>query len=87
MTEFEKTADECDTAAQLQDHFNQQGRAVVSAALASEIVKLEKSTGEKFDGCCVGCGEDLPAVRIAYGRVRCTPCQTTVEKLDKQRAR
>lgn len=80
MTEFEKTADECDTAAQLQDHFNQQGRAAISAQLKSE-------QGADFDGTCVDCGEEMPPVRIAYGRCRCTLCQVAKEKLDKQRAR
>jgi len=34
-----------------------------------------------FDGeHCVGCGEPLPSVRLAMGRVRCTECQGREER-------
>jgi RNA polymerase-binding transcription factor DksA len=35
---------------------------------------------EGFDGLtCVDCAENIPAARLAMGRVRCIECQSTLE--------
>ena len=33
-----------------------------------------------WNGLCVDCEDDIPAERLALGRVRCTSCQTLLEK-------
>lgn len=34
-----------------------------------------------FDGAtCVVCSDDMPALRLTMGKVRCTLCQTKLEK-------
>jgi hypothetical protein len=50
-------------------------------------VRLELAQSHPdFDGeHCIGCGDGLPPVRIAYKFVRCTNCQCEVERLAKMR--
>lgn len=66
--------------------------------IADEIAEAEREIGlknarealapqfdESFDGeTCVDCPEKLPANRIADGRIRCTVCQSIVEKKKKR---
>jgi hypothetical protein len=34
-----------------------------------------------FDGVtCVRCGDDMPPLRLSMGKVRCTACQTLLER-------
>lgn len=43
--------------------------------------KFKKETHPDFDGeTCVVCGEDMPAQRLALGRIRCLKCQEKLEK-------
>lgn len=70
-----------DMAAQLQDQNNEQARA--RAALASQ-----PQTHEDFDGeHCLVCFDDMPAARLAAGRIRCVVCETKIEKSNKLRGR
>jgi hypothetical protein len=72
---IERTADDLEMAGALQEHYNAEGRARSERALAPE-------THPDFDGVhCVeaDCGVELPAVRLAYKRIRCTPCATAAE--------
>ena len=49
---------------------------------------LEPQHSERFDGVnCVDCANEMPRERLVARRIRCTACQTLVEKRDKQRAR
>lgn len=73
---YERSADELEMASHLQEQLNTAGRAEVTKALKSEQPK-------DFDGNCIDCAEELPPVRIAYGRVRCCECQTEKERLAK----
>lgn len=75
---MERTADELDMAADLQQRANDDGLARVRLQLVQ--------SHPDFDGVhCIepDCGEELPAVRIAYKRVRCAACQTEVERREK----
>lgn len=77
---YEKSADDLEMAAHLQDQLNTAGVAAARQAMAPQ-----KADG--FDGVhCVepDCGEPLPPVRIAYGRVRCTDCQVKADRLAKR---
>lgn len=33
-----------------------------------------------FDGMCVECGDDIPALRIKFGAINCVMCQEIAEK-------
>ena len=76
---IEKTADQIEMASQIQEKINEQGLALVRAAGGPQ--KHPDFDGEH----CVDCEDDLPPVRIAYGRIRCTPCQTAAEQAAKRR--
>ncbi len=68
-------------AAQMQDQMNEQ-------ALANQRAADKPQTHPDFDGLhCIDCEEDLPAVRLAYKRVRCTVCQEAQDKRDKLRGK
>lgn len=36
---------------------------------------------------CVDCDDDIPAARLALGKIRCVACQDSKEKKEKQYAR
>lgn len=81
MSEYEKSADELETASHLQEQMNLAGRRAAEAAMAPQ-------THPDFDGAhCLDCDVDMPAVRLAYGRIRCTACQVAADKLAKLRRR
>lgn len=81
MSEYEKSADELESASHLQEQLNLAGRRAVEAALAPQ-------THPEFNGAdCIGCGESLPPVRLAHKRIRCAECQTEIERLEKMRRR
>ncbi len=70
---FEKSSDVLDMASQLQEQQNEQAIDRMRA-----IPKVQ--THPDFDGAhCVECEVDMPAERLAAGRVRCTACETVVE--------
>lgn len=78
---IERTADELETADQLQELGRADGLARVRDALKAEH-------HPDFDGVnCVSCGDELAPVRIAYKRVRCAACQTEIERQEKMRRR
>ena len=74
---YEKSADDLEMAAHLQDQLNAEGRYACQRANAPQSAPGVKQTT------CVACGEDLPPVRIEYKRIRCAVCQTEVERLTK----
>lgn len=46
--------------------------------------QCDESQFAEWDGVhCWECEEDLPAARVAMGRVRCVPCETLLEKCKK----
>lgn len=65
--------------------------------LADEIAEKQRSTGidmirqrlaeqthPDFDGeNCVECGDTMPALRLQLKRIRCTGCETALEKRKK----
>lgn len=78
---YEKEADELAMASYLQEQMNESGVAAARAALAPQ--KADGFNGKD----CVDCEDELPPVRIAYGRIRCTTCQCAVEAEAKRRGR
>ena len=54
-------------------------RAEVEAGIKRAISQLPKQP-PNFDGCCVSCGEEIPAARINFGAITCMPCQTLLER-------
>lgn len=66
--------DQLDFASELQDELNAQGVAKSRDALLPQRHAL-------FNGAdCLDCGEEIPAGRLAMGRMRCVKCQTKKEK-------
>jgi RNA polymerase-binding transcription factor DksA len=52
----------------------------MAEGLAANAQRLRPENHPDFDGShCVECGDDLPAQRLAMGRVRCTHCQSMLE--------
>ncbi len=74
---YEKVADDLELASHLQEQLNAAGVAAVRLANAPETAE-----GMTVDA-CVDCDDPLPAVRIAYKRIRCACCQTEKERLAK----
>ena len=67
-------SDSLDQAAVIQDMINNKG-------IAAAALKTAPQTHPDFDGKnCVACGDELPPVRLAYGRIRCVICQTILER-------
>lgn len=53
---------------------------------AQEAMKAQYQND--FDGVsCVRCGNDIPPARLSMGRIRCTECQTFLEKIEKLHGR
>ena len=51
----------------------------VEAGIKRAISQLPKQP-PNFDGCCVSCGDLLPAARINFGAITCVTCQTRLER-------
>lgn len=69
-----RESDNLDIASELQDKFNQRGILESQAAMAQQ-------TDPDFDGVnCLDCDADIPATRIALGRMRCVDCQDVLER-------
>ena len=51
----------------------------VEVGLKRAVDQLPKQPPD-FDGCCIHCGEEIPAARINFGAVTCVPCQTLLER-------
>ena len=88
---IEKSADEFDVASQLADQANEQARLRMAAAEALRIRRTQIAINDgDFDGIhCVepDCGVELPATRVANHCMRCTACETRLEKQNKLRGR
>lgn len=51
-------------------------------------IALEPQYSERFDGVnCIDCANEMPKERLVARRIRCTACQTLVEKREKQHSR
>ncbi|WP_172415156.1 TraR/DksA C4-type zinc finger protein [Comamonas thiooxydans] len=62
--------------------------SLTEAAIAAVRQANEPEKHPDFDGeTCVDCGDDIPANRLALGKVRCVPCQSRKEHLGRQVAR
>lgn len=69
--------DEGDLASAYQMRENAMALQKATAANAPE-------THPEFDGeSCVSCGDDIPAARLALGKVRCVVCQHKLERKGK----
>lgn len=51
----------------------------VEAGIKRAVSQLPKQPPD-FDGCCVSCGDELPAARINFGAITCVTCQTLLER-------
>lgn len=50
--------------------------AFLTDGLTANAAALRPQHHPDFDGAhCIECGDDLPAVRLQMGRIRCTECQ------------
>ena len=57
----------------------EQAQRDASIAQAAKLTAPEQD--DDFDGThCVGCWGEIPAARLAWGRIRCVDCQTKLEK-------
>lgn len=66
---YEREADELAMADHIKEQLVEHGRAAVTEA-------NKPQRHPDFDGKhCLDCEDELPQVRLAYGRIRCTPCQ------------
>lgn len=78
-------ADVIDAANSIADLLNRRG---VDAARARAVPEQSPdSEGAYAITQCVDCDEDLNAVRLRLGRVRCVACQTNKEKKESQYGR
>lgn len=74
VAEFVHTADENERATLIEAQFT-------DAALEAARQNAKPQFHTDFDGAhCVECGEAMPAVRLALGRVRCVACQEHLER-------
>lgn len=74
MSSNSNGSDNLDQAADMQDAMNNAGIAAAASRVAPERHPL-------FDGeNCIKCGNEIPAVRLAHGKIRCVTCQTVLEK-------
>lgn len=51
----------------------------VEAGIKRAVSQLPKQP-LNFDGCCIDCGDELPAARLKFGAITCMPCQTLLER-------
>ncbi len=57
-------------------------------SLLNQSIKMQPEQHPDFDGThCVDCGVEIPAERLAWGRVRCADCQGYKERAEAARAR
>lgn len=62
--------------------------SLTEGAIAAARMASAPETHPDFDGeHCVECGAEMPAARLAMGRIRCIHCQTELEHKGKQQAR
>jgi RNA polymerase-binding transcription factor DksA len=58
----------------------------LAKALEAHKAKVAPEKHPDFDGVtCLDCGDDIPQVRLAMGRMRCVYCQEILEKKNKMR--
>jgi RNA polymerase-binding transcription factor DksA len=78
---YERQADALDEAAQLTATLTEGAIEAARRANAPEI-------HPDFDGeTCLDCGNDIPAGRLALGKIRCVECQSIREHRGRQSAR
>lgn len=59
-------------------------RGFIQEALNRHKEKLAPETHPDFDGeTCIGCGVDIPVLRLNMGKIRCVDCQDKLEKRKK----
>lgn len=67
------------------DQGGQTAQLFLDASLAGQLGKSAPEKHPDFDGeHCVDCGIDIPAARLAHGRVRCVSCQGEIERKSSQ---
>ena len=71
---LEKCTDVLEMASQIQDQLNEQAIARVRQS------DKPQSHPDFDDKHCIDCDIEIHAVRLAMGRIRCTCCETRVEK-------
>ena len=55
-------------------------RSEVEAGIRKAQANLPRQP-EDFDGCCVDCGDAIPAPRLKFGAITCLHCQTIRERV------
>jgi RNA polymerase-binding transcription factor DksA len=73
-----RNTDQLEFASDLQEELNKKGLAEVREALK----QVEQH--RDFDGKhCIDCDDEIHSERLAAGRIRCTSCQSNVERRSK----
>lgn len=75
--------DPLDAASHVQDLHNRRSEAAVRAKAAPEQVPNPDGSWPMTK--CIDCDEELNAVRLMMGRIRCIACQTHKEKMEARR--
>jgi RNA polymerase-binding transcription factor DksA len=57
-----------------------QAQRSLDALLEAHQAKMKPETHPDFDGIhCLDCDNDIPALRLQMGKIRCVHCQTALE--------
>lgn len=75
-------ADEIDRAAYITEKANDEAVEATRRLAAPEQVRNEDGSWPRTE--CTDCGEDIEAVRLELGRIRCFSCQDALEKRNRQ---
>jgi predicted Zn-ribbon and HTH transcriptional regulator len=79
---IEKSANPNDEASQRELLYNEQARVALNQVEQQRLATYKKllEAGEIDGATCKDCGVDLPDQRIAECRLRCTGCQSDIER-------
>lgn len=79
--QFERMSDQIDQAQQINEAH--QVASVEAARRKNQPQQVQNPDGSWPHPQCVECDEDIPAGRLALGRIRCVHCQEFLEKHGK----
>lgn len=81
MSEFERMSDQIDQAQQINEAH--QAASVEAARQKNRPEQIQNPDGTWPHTHCVECEDEIPAGRLALGKVRCVHCQEFLEKHGK----
>ena len=71
-------ADDLDRASELSQRMTESSILRVQKLIKVEQVQNADGTWPVCE--CVGCGDDIPPLRLALAKIRCVECQTRLER-------